>query len=85
MRISKCIAGNYYHLENNKIKKQIPVFISTLTKKFYLNRNKDRDLLLRIDGELEKMQKGIRVIKDSVQKLLKEKWRKGLRLKSEYY
>lgn len=73
MRICKCVAGNYYQLENSRIKKQMPVFISTLTKKFYLNRNKDRDFLLRIDRDLETMQEDIREIKDNLKRLLKEK------------
>lgn len=51
----------------------MPVFISTFTRKFYLNRNKDRDLLLRVDRELETMQKDIKEIKDSVGKLLMKK------------
>lgn len=70
MRITKYVAGNYYNEKNSNYQKQMPVFISTLTKKYYLNRNKERDLLLKMDVELEKMSKDIKAIKENLSKLL---------------
>lgn len=68
MRLSKNVAVNYYYVEDDELLKQMPVFISTLTRKFYLNRNKDRDLLLRLDAEMEVIHKEIMDIKKYVQK-----------------
>lgn len=45
-RTTKCVSGNYYFYESGVYKKQMPVCMSTLSKKFYLNRNKDRALVL---------------------------------------
>ncbi|XP_066148219.1 caspase-7-like [Euwallacea fornicatus] len=63
-RTMKCICGNYYHEnEISVFEKQMPIFVSTLTKKFYLNRNKDRHLLLEIRDK-----------QDEMLELLKEIW-----------
>ncbi|KAL1517926.1 hypothetical protein ABEB36_001625 [Hypothenemus hampei] len=54
-RIIKCVCGNYYHHDKNEsedFQKQMPVFVSTLTKKFFLNRNKDRHLLLETNKHM---------------------------------
>ncbi|CAG9827706.1 unnamed protein product [Diabrotica balteata] len=55
IRVTKCVSGNYYSngtYPDTNIEyynaKQMPFFISTLRKKFYLNRNKERDAILRI-------------------------------------
>ncbi|XP_019766512.2 caspase-7 [Dendroctonus ponderosae] len=48
MRTTKCVTGNYYHQEEGEILKQMPVLITTLSKKFYVNRNKERHLLLEV-------------------------------------
>ncbi|KAK5640374.1 hypothetical protein RI129_011185 [Pyrocoelia pectoralis] len=59
LRIAKCVAYNYYHLltENGKeiIVKQMPLLISTLTKKFYLCKSKDRNLLLQLQKKQEEI------------------------------
>lgn len=72
MRIAKCVAGNYYYKHYGTYEKQMPVFVSTLTRKYYLNRNKDRDLLIRIESELETMRKDIEEIKHNIEKLLRK-------------
>ncbi|XP_072397309.1 caspase-7-like isoform X2 [Diabrotica undecimpunctata] len=48
IRVTKCVSGNYYYAKEYSNAKQMPFFISTLRKKFYLNRNKERDAILRI-------------------------------------
>ncbi|KAF7273767.1 hypothetical protein GWI33_013522, partial [Rhynchophorus ferrugineus] len=50
-RLNKHICGNYFDedcSQSNEIFKQMPTFMSTLKKKFYLNRNKDRHYILEI-------------------------------------
>lgn len=53
-RTIKCVCNNYYFVDEDiprdsrEEQKQMPIFVSTLSKKFYLNRNKDRHLLLEI-------------------------------------
>ncbi|KAL1517935.1 hypothetical protein ABEB36_001631 [Hypothenemus hampei] len=54
-RTIKCVCGNYYlqdKIESEDFQKQMPLFVSTLSKKFYLNRNKDRHLLLEINKRM---------------------------------
>ncbi|XP_060520241.1 caspase-6-like [Cylas formicarius] len=58
IRVNKCVTGNYYNYNkkvSRDIQKQMPIFISTLSKKFYLNRNKDRDMLLQIKKRLDRI------------------------------
>ncbi|GLV33815.1 Death related ICE-like caspase [Carabus blaptoides fortunei] len=61
-RVSKCVAYHYQH-ENYK---QMPCFISTLTRKFYLCKSKERGFLLdlieqnkQLLNKIEKMEKDI--------------------------
>ncbi|KAK9882055.1 hypothetical protein WA026_018905 [Henosepilachna vigintioctopunctata] len=58
-RVSKCICRNYYTNSRKTIVKQVPVVVSTLSRKFYLNNNKDRHLVLNTlvtqDETLEKI------------------------------
>lgn len=61
-RVSKCVAYHYQH-ENYK---QMPCFISTLTRKFYLCKSKERGFLFdlmeqnkQLLNKLEKMEKTI--------------------------
>ncbi|XP_066255947.1 caspase-6-like [Euwallacea similis] len=62
-RTMKCVCGNYYlQLENEISAKQMPIFVSTLTKKFYLNRNKDRHLLLEINRKQDELLELVREI-----------------------
>lgn len=51
-RTIKCVSNNYFL---DDIVKQMPIFVSTLSKKFYLNRNKDRDLLLTVRKNQEEI------------------------------
>ncbi|KAL3285179.1 hypothetical protein HHI36_019298 [Cryptolaemus montrouzieri] len=48
LRTNKCVARNYVAEDGAQ---QIPVFISTLNKIFYLNRNKERSALLEFNQE----------------------------------
>ncbi|XP_017786301.1 PREDICTED: caspase-6-like [Nicrophorus vespilloides] len=45
-RVIKCVACNYYFEEETETKKQMPIFLSTLTKKFYLTMSKRRQNML---------------------------------------
>ncbi|XP_074034882.1 caspase-7 [Leptinotarsa decemlineata] len=71
VRTTKCVCGNYYfHSESGEYLKQMPMFVSTLTKKFYLNRNKDRALLLKMVETNEDILKEVKELKEHVIKLL---------------
>nr|CAH7751994.1 unnamed protein product [Callosobruchus chinensis] len=62
IRTTKCVSGNYYFTEDEiTFKKQLPMLISTLSKKFYLNKNKDRHFLLHYT---EKMQNIIALVNE---------------------
>lgn len=66
-RVMKCVASYYYRDPYFlTVRKQMPVCLSTLTKKFYLNRNKDRDLLLRIIDKLDTIETDIKEIKQKM-------------------
>lgn len=44
-RTTKCVANSYFLVEeevSNYVQKQMPLFISTLTRRFYLTRSKER-------------------------------------------
>lgn len=64
---------NYYFADDSKLKKQIPVYISTLRKKFYLNRSKDRDVILHCVNEQTKMREKINELEKKVNELIKNK------------
>nr|XP_023021485.1 caspase-3-like [Leptinotarsa decemlineata] len=71
VRTTKCVCGNYYfHSRSGEYLKQMPMFVSTLTKKFYLNRNKDRALLLKMVETNEDILKEVKELKEHVIKLL---------------
>ncbi|KAB0791990.1 hypothetical protein PPYR_13951 [Photinus pyralis] len=59
LRITKCVAYNHYHVAKDNgrkvIVKQMPLLLSTLTKKFYLCKSKDRNLLLQLKKKQEEM------------------------------
>lgn len=48
----------------------MPLFISTLTKKFYLNRNKDRSVLMKLVKEQEDIKKAIEDLKNTIQTVM---------------
>lgn len=58
--------ATYYSKKDDSYRKQMPVYVSTLKKKFYLNRNKDRDLLLRIIDKLEEIERDVKEIKHKI-------------------
>ncbi|KAG5899360.1 hypothetical protein JTB14_036849 [Gonioctena quinquepunctata] len=70
IRTTKCVCSNYFHYEETEFKKQMPMFVSTLTRKFYLNRNKDRSLLLNVLKTNEEILKEVKVLKDKVDRLM---------------
>lgn len=64
-RTNKCVA-TYNVEEMNQVYKQMPMFVSTLTKKFYLTHSKDRNHILAIkeyknelESEVRKLLNGI--------------------------
>lgn len=75
-RTIKCVCGNYYNLDEDKtpeIQKQMPVFVSTLSKKFYLNRYKDRNLLLDIQKRTEEIHEMVTEIEKQIHHMDLEK------------
>lgn len=79
MRTAKCLCGNYFYTsqKDQKISKQMPIFVSTLRKKFYLNRTKERNILIKMLQDQEKMKKQIRELEEQVSELLSEKDKKS--------
>ncbi|XP_044269704.1 caspase-6-like [Tribolium madens] len=73
MRTTKCLCRNYYHNEEEIIKKQMPIFVSTLKKKFYLNRSKDRNAWFQLLKNQESMMRSIEELKEKINELLKTK------------
>ncbi|CAH1998644.1 unnamed protein product [Acanthoscelides obtectus] len=64
-RTTKCVCGNYYFsLDNITYRKQLPMLISTLTKKFYLNKNKDRHFLLHYTEKMHDVIDLVREIRE---------------------
>lgn len=62
-RTLKCIASIYYSESDNNIYKQMPVFISTLTKDFYLTRSTQRNFLLHeLNTAREKLERSERIL-----------------------
>jgi hypothetical protein len=51
----------------------MPVFVSTLKKKFYLNRNKERNVLIKLIENQEAMQESIDELEKKVNELLQDK------------
>ncbi|CAH1372229.1 unnamed protein product [Tenebrio molitor] len=72
-RTTKCLCRNYYHNDQDAIKKQMPVFVSTLKKKFYLNRSKERNVLIKLIENQEAMQESIDELEKKVNELLQDK------------
>nr|ALF06104.1 caspase-3 [Dastarcus helophoroides] len=66
LRTTKCVCRNYYHKADEEIYKQMPIFISTLRKKFYLNKNKDRGFILEVMSQYDKIMNSINEIKKKV-------------------
>ncbi|XP_008199500.2 caspase-like protein isoform X1 [Tribolium castaneum] len=73
MRTTKCLCRNYYHNDQEIIKKQMPIFVSTLKKKFYLNRSKDRNAWIQLLKNQENMMKSIEELKEKINELLNDK------------
>lgn len=71
IRTTKCVANNYFFEDNdvNGIQKQMPLFISTLTKKFYLTKSKDRNLLLHFSNRHSTLITTIAQLRDKVNSL----------------
>ncbi|XP_044766269.1 caspase-3-like [Coccinella septempunctata] len=61
-RVTKCICTNYYLQNLGDVEKQIPVVVSTLSKKFYLNRNKDRHFVIKSSETLNGILNQLKVI-----------------------
>ena len=58
-RTNKCVA-TYKVEEMNQVYKQMPMFVSTLTKKFYLTHSKDRNNILAIKEYKNKLETEVR-------------------------
>ncbi|XP_028132548.2 caspase-7 [Diabrotica virgifera virgifera] len=76
IRVTKCVSNNFTkgkdpttNLEYSNAK-QMPFFISTLRKKFYLNRTKERDAILRIAETNEHILKTLVEIKTQLDHIL---------------
>lgn len=79
IRTTKCVSTIYYNIDEVEtepgsqivevVQKQIPVFISTLSKKFYLNRNKDRDFLIALGKRYDTMEQDMQELKTALHRL----------------
>ncbi|RZC36707.1 caspase-like protein, partial [Asbolus verrucosus] len=76
-RTTKCLCRNYYHHDDDKIHKQMPIFISTLNKKFYLNRSKERNILVKVLKDQKDMCNKIKELEVKVEELMQEKEKKS--------
>ncbi|XP_050309740.1 caspase-1-like [Anthonomus grandis grandis] len=56
-RTTKCVSNSYFvmHEDDKTVLKQMPIYVSTLSRKFYLNRNKDRHLLLEMNRKQDEI------------------------------
>lgn len=82
IRTTKCVATNYYHISEDpayfaemkqvKIKKQMPLFVSTLTKKFYLTKSKDRNLMLHLLQQQDEIMKTLEDVKKKVDSMYED-------------
>ncbi|KAJ3660337.1 hypothetical protein Zmor_004789 [Zophobas morio] len=77
MRTTKCLCRNYYHNEGDIIKKQMPVFVSTLRRKFYLNRTKERNVWLQLLQNQDNLTQKVKELERKVNSLLQEKDKRG--------
>lgn len=77
MRTTKCLCRNYYVSDEDVVKKQMPIFISTLQKKFYLNRSKDRNAWIKLLENQESLKNELKEVKEKVSELLVEKEKKN--------
>ncbi|KAJ8919924.1 hypothetical protein NQ315_006453, partial [Exocentrus adspersus] len=68
-RTLKCVNGNYFHSEAGVYKKQTPVCVSTLSKKFYLNRNKDRAMILKYHDYYKEVMERVERIEEQLRRL----------------
>lgn len=71
-RVIKCICTNYYCAKtgSNDVQKQIPVIVSTLSKKFYLNTNKDRHFTLISSETMNEILNDLRDISGKIERIL---------------
>lgn len=68
-RTIKCVANNYFLLdeeESRLVQKQMPVFISTLRRKFYLTMSKERNLALYFIQKHNEVVKTVNELKEKV-------------------
>lgn len=77
MRVNKCIASIYYDIyadDRNDliIEKQMPLFVSTLRKKFFLCRSKDRHYLLKSLEQQRKLERSVKEMKVKIDNLFRE-------------
>lgn len=70
IRTTKCVCANYYYEKHSSIQKQLPLFVSTLRRKFYLNTNKDRHMILHVIESNEEILKKLKIIGEKLDKLL---------------
>lgn len=68
-RTAKCVANCYHHVDKQKIVKQMPTFISTLRRKFYLTKSKDRNFTLTLIEENKKLLKIVKNLQEQMQNL----------------
>lgn len=89
-RTSKCVANSYFLDEKDVstyVRKQMPIFISTLRRKFYLTKSKERNLLLSFIKEHNDIAETVYDLKEKVNVLyehyLKEQRQKGTKRASK--
>lgn len=72
-RTIKGVANNYFYEEEDgtEVRKQMPLLISTLARKFYFTKSKDRNYLLRFINEHKSMRKTVKELEAKVDVLYK--------------
>lgn len=80
IRTTKCVANGYFYIQkfanedeadSKRIKKQMPIFVSTLTKKFYLTKSKDRNLVLNVIENQKDILNGIKELHNKIDEIAK--------------
>jgi len=81
IRTTKCVAHSYYvdptdtfytvtdSTATAPVQKQMPLFFSTLTKKFYLTRSKDRNMILDMLQQQQKIIGTLNKLADAQKKI----------------
>lgn len=73
IRTSKCVSRKYTtdDEDHNRIRKQMPLFVSTLTRKFYLTKSKSRNLVFEVLYKTKELEEGLAKLKEKCDQIRK--------------